>query len=1015
MKGQLEFAAIAGLVAIVIIALFFLLSPRPQTRNDQIPWLADEQKTIRDSVNNFMKIAVRNAIVDIYNQGGFANMQTAKTIDAAGSKIAVWSECNTLSIPDIESEIAASINSYIVGNLESQMFYGRNVTFHFEELHTEVSILDESVRAKITLPADVSRYDILRQYDISVPSNLKKIMEFSKEFTQEENETKFFGLASLITMDSMNPYSDEYVPIVDTRIGCYQPPIFKTGKELEDGISTAINYTITHIVWKKGGLRLASNPFYPIDVIKGKSYDLDVVFNYPEWNLHDYFVSNPSTFKSVVKPVSTNIAGMQLPVAPFCFDRYGVSYSYKFPVIISVKDEMMNQWFQFAIMADVTGNVPGGCTADVSEERTEYQKLCIDDAGCSLQLNVMDTAGHTLEDADAYFDRCYLGKTDSWGRISANIPCRIGELSVYKDGFMSHGEMVATKRSNTVDVFMKKRKNEVEIFFMGVPMIASGRLERDTYLSYDVMFQPVLIDRFLRSSSPYLHASATLTPIKPNMLTGEQIALIAENIDEDGEITSSSTISMLNPIKYNVTGFVKREYDGKMIGYINDSIEIPENIDHLCLYYPVVIIQESNPWLIDDSISYAESTKMMDALKDAGINPVQINCDLSSLAATPPTGPFCGDGIVETPNGDGVDEECDSGHDSACCVNCEWACNDGNYDEFDLEFIDGAEHIFESGDAATLKFPACRIFDENSAVAEIEKIPITTQTAIVFVTDTSDSMLYDIYGNEVSECNDNNDLEEHIWPIDDAECKLNLALNALIESINKMYSADEYHVLHIGIVDFGGSVSAQPIGLLSEEHKNDLIDVISHYSTSYGTHTKDAIEAAKDMLLDYKDSHPAIKKLVMVLLTDGAPYPPDTQDPNPASGTSVTDETKDAGIDIYTIAYADDDNLKEAVCAWSSAPSCPDTDGEFSFAGDNAAAAYDAIVGRVMKIPTGELKVTADGKMTTASITNEHEIPLDLSSVECSSSEQYIPITVEFEGGGKIGLTNIRMNYCPIC
>ena len=991
-KGQLEFVAVGGLVLLVIIAIFLLLNPKAPTGNMDIPWLIDEQKTIVDSVNNFMKTAARSAVTDVYNQGGYADIYNVNTIKAGGSEIAVWSECNSLSIPDMEKEIGLSIKRYIANNLKSQMFYGRNVTFDLNELKADVKITKGKILAKIELPAEASKYNIPKDYAVEMESDLFDIMKFAEDFTKEENETKFFGTIVMLSMLSTNPDSANWTPVSDTRTGCFEPPLVKTERETMQGVDAAISYAISHITWREDGLRFASNPFYPLRTVKGKAYDLDVSFSYPEWDIESHFSMSPKIFSSIPKPLL--FKGAPFPIPRICYDTYSVKYTFKFPVIVAINDEKMNQWFQFAIMSDITENVPGGCVKDEgSPPSSDYEVLCSEKAECSLTVNVMDTYGNLMGDVEVFFDKCYLGKTDSWGRVKANIPCMIGELSAYKDGYENYASLIAAKRSSAVDVFMRKRVKDLKIAFFGVPVTAMGKKDAGEYEKYIVFDKPYLIEKFIKeinpsgSGTPDIFASATFD-IKPsNPFSGEELSFVADNSKIDGSLASVVTMETVAQGEYEINGFAKRVSENKIRGFIESNIQIKENTESICLYFPLAIFQNTIPYTITDELTPSEKSKMIEALKNAGIDPVVENCDLSLLPqGSPPQGTFCGDYIVETPNAAGENEECDFGSDNSCCQDCKWTCPP--YRTKALSFKGIAEKLVESGDVVQITgIPACRKGSDKSIKIDAELVINPIKTAVVFTTDTSGSMLFSL-----------KDVKD-----------------SLKENLANLYDASQAGaIIYVGLVDFSDKINSYPLGNINTEIVR-LQAEIDKYKTdplSQGTYTKEGVEEAYNMLKNFD-----AQKKIMVILTDGSPTSGHEPD-------NVVASAKSDGIEIYTVALVgnrpDAEQLKNTVCSWSSETACATCISQnkckYAKSATSASRIFDSITDEIIERPRGELTFEIEGKKSIIQAEGSLvDIVLDLSGIECKGSVQNIDMAVSFNGGGKLKLLNPRASFCPPC
>ncbi len=1111
MKGQIEFVAIAAFVVLILIAVFFLLQP-PGKQGD--PWsgmLSDEQRLIRDSIKNFLHLATEEELTRLYEQGGFIDITGPVNIRFSGLEIPLWTSCGSINIPDVEYEMSRGINEYIIRNLEREAeFYGKDTSLDVSKLKTEVVLQNEKITVKIHLPATVRGFEMPPEYEIDVASNLKEILEFSEGLSYELNETHFLEMITLMSMVQSNRSNDAWTPVKGVITECGKRITVKRDHFLE-ATNRMISYTISHLVWNREAPRLAENIFFQLDSTGGKKYNLDISFHYPEeWadELPEKFATDPETLRIVAKP--------KIPLVPICYENYAVSYSFQYPVIVAVKDDIMNQYFRFAVYSSIKDNQPDTeCEATLFDGRTDYEEKCIDNANCEFNIRVTDSGGNPIKGADVTFYECDLGYTNEAGVLASDTvkaPCMISELVVRKEGFMSSGTFITPDELTYYEVPLERIANPMKIRYYGIPMVglnkdSEGKFEN--FIIIDQMRHINLVQEYFTDSIPLfkLETNLMMKSTEPNPFTEEDADFLITNIDDEDSLVHEKNETIIHPIQYEVSGLVSDFSRDVVTGYIEQTLNVREGVNELCVYFPVVVGDLSPPYTdiktLDKSVRNDQSEDLKLKLQQAGLDyligecrPViltacgdghcqptetcetggDVKCPLSTPHEQLPVNtcritcnycgdsildsgwedcdfneekylacdynnPFecglgtsednqyvcnstcehdegwCGDGIVQNgtqyEGADDFGEQCDYGEDIDCCENCQWTCNSSSYETINLMFETGVEAFFSSGDSVNILFPTCRIFDPVSGggQADTEEIVSAEKTAIVFVTDVSGSMNRNAQGVWVDYCRNNNPP----WPVQ-YHCRINDAVRALLESFNTLYQATEDGAdIHVGLVAFSSDVDFPPNGVkpvsiedISSEnpsHKGDLENEINSYNPDTGnTWTNNSIDKAAEMLTNYN----ADRKII-VLLSDGQPT-------NGYFPVSEATAAKIEGILIYTIAFTTDENLKHAMCDWSNESDCNCVESEdctYAFSGINANDLYTQIINEILLKPEGDISVEIEGVTFDVPLTST--IDLDFSGVDCSDSEQTVNMKVEFDGGGELKLSNMRLKYCPAC
>ena len=434
MRGQAEFIAVFAIIIVAIVAVIIAMQQPGVTPQQPV---TEELKTIQDSVANLLKSGLREQLDLVYNKGG-VTADSENSVKYGLMDVRVWQGCDA-EAPDAANELARGLSAYISANLKSEEeFFGKETTFDFSRLNINVLIQGTSVIARVNLPTSVEGQEIPQPYEISVPSGLYEILDFSSNFANEMDSSRFFEKITLKTMSETNSESDEWIPMPGVKLDCSKV-IIKRKADIMPGMEKVVRYVASHVLWNTNPIYLEGNDFYNLNTAGGKQYpDLVVNFEYPRsWD--DNFEENFVVFPD---PIQTSFVN-PIPAAPLCFSPIIAHYSVKYPIIVHVEDPVNGKTFHFALMVSIVNNQEGSCELPPSQS-PEYSDLCEQNLDCHAKVSVSDKDGNPVEGADVTFSICSLGKTDSNGMLETDIPCIGSEFDVYKPGFKSYGGLLSS-------------------------------------------------------------------------------------------------------------------------------------------------------------------------------------------------------------------------------------------------------------------------------------------------------------------------------------------------------------------------------------------------------------------------------------------------------------------------------------------------------------------------------------------------------------------------------------------
>lgn len=434
-KGQVEFIAIAAIILIAIVVIILALQQTAVTPPD-VTGIEQQAKTVKDSINNLIKTGLKEQMKIIYNQGGMLAPQSVLNVEFGMFKVPVWQACDQVNIPDVAKEMEAGIASYLRTNLKNEEeFFGKKTVFDFSKMEVDVDIFKDNLRVKVYLPTTIVDYSIPQPYEVTTPTKLYDVLEFSTNFVNDNTQGRVFEGALIRCMRKFptDPNSGDWLHYMGALTTCGER-IFKTKNDLLPPMKKAIRLTVTQTLWNEKPLRsVDQNCFSPINMVGGKAYpDLEVYFEYPpSWDskISQNFFFSPNPVNFVAVPMMSFV--------PVCVTPFYVAYNIRYPVIIEVEDSLTNQIFKFAVMSEIINNMPGNCSYELGEQEADYVDLCVNNADCSAKITVNDEEGNPVEGADVMFDICDLGRTDTNGVVEGYIPCGLAELHVYKNGYKS--------------------------------------------------------------------------------------------------------------------------------------------------------------------------------------------------------------------------------------------------------------------------------------------------------------------------------------------------------------------------------------------------------------------------------------------------------------------------------------------------------------------------------------------------------------------------------------------------
>lgn len=430
-KGQVEFIVILGIIVVVAIVIVLALQG-PGTG----PLPADS-RTVKESVEGFIRAGTYNAIKDMGLQGGYV-APAANYVTFLGKPVAYWQKDGQIMTPDLSTNLVEALEQYIRENKDSlASSFDKPVTLGDPQV--SASVLASKVELVVHLPTTVDGSPIPQPYTVSVPTKLGEINEFGRGFVSANNEKRFFETFTLASM-VISPFNDgvQQTPTLVFLAECGEF-VFKSWWDMQPDMTDVIERTIANTYMPGKGPRdvgeTTSSPKYLLTPINGKNYgDIEVGFYLP-----DDFELTRQNFAFTPDPV--NAFARPIPMTGICqSDPINVNYYVKYPVIVRVEDPLTNNAFQFAIDVAIQDNGPAAWAGLSGYEPTELSQLC-SNPQCRIRVTIKDGAGDPVPYASATFLDCPVGRADENGVLDASVPCGIGKLNIYNRGHDVYDEI----------------------------------------------------------------------------------------------------------------------------------------------------------------------------------------------------------------------------------------------------------------------------------------------------------------------------------------------------------------------------------------------------------------------------------------------------------------------------------------------------------------------------------------------------------------------------------------------
>ncbi|RLJ07846.1 MAG: hypothetical protein DRP12_01560 [Candidatus Aenigmatarchaeota archaeon] len=422
-RGQLEIFAIIGLVVIGIVAVYYLFLSAPSAIPSESPAVPERLKHVQSWILNLLQEKLSENLRTLERQGGYF-YPAADSPVYAGSPVAYWANCSSTVYPELQ-EIESLLKEKTLADVldeinETMEIDNKQVVFQKNDAKLELSIKDDRIVYALWLPTRVEGEELAQPYAGSIPTRFGYIYKFARDFADFQASTRALEWATI-----RNIYYSE-LPTFGWLAGCGNF-IHLTYQEATDLLTGVVKHTLSNILWWRepsGNSQVA--PIAYIESVNNNRYE-DLL---PQLHLPDnYKVETSEIFLGPTEPVLETPPPLSI-ISFVCIQWYSVNYTFSFPAIVSVFDELTKNWLNFAVLVSVDRMRPSVERCGIS---ISAGGLC-ENPQHPISLKIIDGVGNAIENAIVNYEGCIL-RSDQNGNVTGNVSAERGILQVFKEGY----------------------------------------------------------------------------------------------------------------------------------------------------------------------------------------------------------------------------------------------------------------------------------------------------------------------------------------------------------------------------------------------------------------------------------------------------------------------------------------------------------------------------------------------------------------------------------------------------
>ncbi len=593
-KGQAEIVIIAAFVIIGVVVILFAF---PSIIRSSLTPVTEEQKSVRQSVENFLKQASTVNLREVSFNGGFYPPSAQKEYENFNGRPVYYWLPNSKP-DDIKASLRRAIGDYIKASKDrlAASLADKNVTFGDVE-QIELDLSESMLSLKVSMPTKMKGFDIPQPYSIQVPTKTKEAFDLAQQLSGFQYGSRFFENATIITTFSTSYVEGVHQVPLDIFWGKCDRPYAKDYEEMAFWTKDVISRTMkgTYMPDKAPqDVKDSSGLFkHLLPAFSGKKYtDLEVDFFLPpdfSLNRDNFHFMTSKGQADYILLEAKQLDGVCVPVSA------AVSYTLSYPVTVSIRDPFTENRFLFALKIAIADNLPSKALNAAGYEAGGQYEHC-NRMSCDGSIFVLDKeSGKGVPNAYITYGGCYLGQTSEKGIFEGKIPCLVaGTLDVSAAEYERY--------TNTAGASELK----------GYNLRISGVKQRKVYVHKVEVKNDTASKSYVISKSYISYNQGNVASINFIKVGGEPKELKTDRL--------LASISMPSGLYMIFGGIYSKDMKVQYGAFAESAFEVKQDTTELHVYFP---LYEQTDTAVQESAARARLYSRI--LEKCGIGPVSLS------------------------------------------------------------------------------------------------------------------------------------------------------------------------------------------------------------------------------------------------------------------------------------------------------------------------------------------------------------------------------------------------------
>src|SRR3989338_5917366 len=216
--GQIEFIAIFALVIVALVVIILATQGGLRVPDATIA-LSTQHQAVRSQVTDFIRAGADQALRELSYSGGIA-FESRGYEYATGKPVVYWLKDGKSSIPDLEADIQAEIQSYIDEN-KAGFEEAMEGDVQLGSLAVSFTLFQDRAEVVVDMPTTLDGNTMAIPYVVSIPTQLGEAYGFAKGFVSQQASNRYLEYYTMTSI-AISPFKGGHqaVPIYAAGQGC---------------------------------------------------------------------------------------------------------------------------------------------------------------------------------------------------------------------------------------------------------------------------------------------------------------------------------------------------------------------------------------------------------------------------------------------------------------------------------------------------------------------------------------------------------------------------------------------------------------------------------------------------------------------------------------------------------------------------------------------------------------------------------------------------------------------------